>query len=205
MEMKARQAVRRSSFAVFEPSQKAVDEASLRQVVAECKAAGVQALLLLQTTMADGRLALTLAQEWPYPPLFWATPEKQEGDMISSCSLVGAHLWASTFRQMGRSFEILNGDPGEAKTLEQLETSVRIAAIIHKLNRTLVGVIGGQAPGFVAMAADPLVLHRGLGVQLQTYSLIEFENVLNDLSEEAVVALSGMDKTTEWHCDEIKR
>ena len=76
MEMKARQAVRQSSFAVFEPSQKAVDEASLRQVVAECKAAGVQALLLLQTTMADGRLALTLAQEWPYPPLFWGDAGK---------------------------------------------------------------------------------------------------------------------------------
>ena len=188
MEIKVREAVSQSFFAVFEPSQKAVDEASLGQVVAECKAAGVQVLLLLQTTMADGRLAQTLAQEWPFPPLFWATPEKQEGDMISSCSLVGAHLWASTFRQMGRSFDILNGDPEEAEILEQLDTSVRIAAIIHKLNHTRVGVIGGQAPGFVAMAADPFVMHRGLGVQLQTWSLIEFENVLNDLSEEAVAA-----------------
>ena len=111
MELKVREAVNQSTFEVFEPSEKAVDETSLRKVVGECKEAGVQALVLLQTTMADGRMAPTLAQIWPYPPIFWATPENQDGDMISSCSLVGAHVWATSLRQMGRSFEILKGDP----------------------------------------------------------------------------------------------
>ncbi len=188
MEIKARQAVNQLWFEVFEPSQKAVDEASFRQVVAACKAAGVQVLILLQTTMADGRLAPVLAQEWPYPPVLWATPENQEGDMISSCSLVGLQLWASTLRQLGSPFEILSGDPEAPATREQLDTSVRIAAIVRKLRHTRVGVIGGQAPGFIAMAADPFVMRRGLGVQLQCFSLIEFANVVNDFSEEEVAA-----------------
>ena len=70
-------------------------------------------------SMADGRMAPTLAQIWPHPPVFWATPEKQEGDMISSCSLVGAHLCASTFRQMGHAFDILSGDPESPETIEE--------------------------------------------------------------------------------------
>lgn len=188
MESRVRQAAGQPNFDVFEPSKKAVDESSLREVVAECEAAEVDVLVLLQTTMADGRMAPTLAQIWPDPPIFWATPEKQEGDMISSCSLVGTHVWASTFRQMDHSYDVLNGDPEDAGTLEKLDTSVRIAAIIRKLKRTRVGVVGGQAPGFANMATDPFVMHRELGVQLQTYSLIEFGNVLNALSEEAVAA-----------------
>ncbi len=108
--------------------------------------------------------------------------------MISSCSLVGAHVWATSLRQMGRSFEILKGDPEDEETLAKLDTSVRIAGIIQKLNHTRVGVVGGQVPGFLSMATDPFVMHRGLGVQLQTYSLIEFENVAKDLSVEAVNA-----------------
>lgn len=186
IEIKVREAVNQSNFEIFEPSKKAVDEVSLKEVVAECEDAGVEALVLLQTTMADGRMAPTLAQIWPYPPIFWATPEKPEGDMISSCSLVGAHLWASSFRQMGRSSDVVYGDPEESETLEKLDTSVRSVAVVRKLRHTRVGVIGGQAPGFANMATDPFAMHQLLGVQLQTYSLIEFENVLKDLSEDAV-------------------
>lgn len=186
IEIKVREAVNQSNFEVFEPSKKAVDEVSLKEVVAECEDAGVEALVLLQTTMADGRMAPTLAQIWPYPPIFWATPEKPEGNMISSCSLVGAHLWASSFRQMGRSSDVVYGDPEDSETLEKLDTSVRSVAVVRKLRHTRVGVIGGQAPGFANMATDPFAMHQLLGVQLQTYSLIEFENVLKDLSEDAV-------------------
>jgi L-fucose isomerase-like protein len=50
------------------------------------------------------------------------------------------------------------------------------------------GVIGGQAPGYFAMSADPFAIHHGLGAQLQTFSLIEFANVVNGLTEDAVAA-----------------
>ncbi len=101
MEHRVRNMLAGADFIAFEPPEKAVDDASLRQSLAACQARGVDVIILLQTTMGDGRLAPTLAQLWPDPPLLWATPENQQGDMISSCSLVGAHCWASTLRQMG--------------------------------------------------------------------------------------------------------
>ncbi len=188
IEVAVREAVTQSSFDVFEPSKKAVDDASLREVMAECGNAGVDAIVLLQTTMADGRMAPTLAQIWPHPPIFWASPENPVGDMISSCSLVGAHLWASSFRQMGRSSDVVYGDPNDAATLAKLDTSIRSAAIVRKLRSARVGVIGGQAPGFANMATDPFAMRRLIGPQLQTYSLIEFESVVKELSEDAVAA-----------------
>src|SRR5689334_6714604 len=106
MEERVRGWLQQTEFPLVEPPEKAVDDASLRRAMAVCEAQGVQAIVLLQTTMGDARLAPTLAQLWPHPLILWATPEKPDGDMISSCSLVGVHCWASVLRQMEHSFEL---------------------------------------------------------------------------------------------------
>lgn len=186
MEDRARGWLQESGFAFFEPSEKAIDDASLRRAIAACQEKGVNVIVVLQTTMGDGRLAPTLAQLWPDPPVLWATPEKPDGDMISSCSLVGAHVWASTLRQMGHSFELVYGHPDSAETRQRLIGAVHLAATVRRLRSVRLGLVGGQAPGFFAMSADPFSVHRGLGVQLQTFSLLEFANVVQNISNEAV-------------------
>ena len=185
-EEKARRWLRQGDFTVFEPVEKAIDDASLRRAVAACADEGVNALVLLQTTMGDGRLAPTLAQLWPDPLVLWATPEKPAGDMISSCSLVGAHAWASTLRQMGHSFEVVYGDSDAPETRQQLNEAVRLAATARGLRSARLGLVGGQAPGYFAMGADPFSVHHGLGAQVQMFSLLEFANVVNGSSDEAV-------------------
>src|ERR1700758_1888611 len=129
--------------------------------------------------MGDARLAPTLAQLWPHPLILWATPEKPDGDMISSCSLVGAHCWASVLRQMRHSFELVYGDPDAAATQKRFHDAVRGAATVRRLRSARLGIVGGQAPGYFAMGADPFSMHHGLGVQVQSYSLLEFVNVAN--------------------------
>jgi L-fucose isomerase-like protein len=185
-EGKTRAWLRQGEFAVIEPPEKAVDDASMRRAVAACAEQGAQVLVLLQTTMGDGRLAPTLAQLWPDPLVLWATPEKPDGDMISSCSLVGLHAWGSTLRQMGHSFDLVYGDPDSPETRQRLSEAVRMAATVRGLRSARLGLIGGQAPGYFAMGADPFSIHHGLGAQVQTFSLLEFANVLNGLSEDAV-------------------
>jgi L-fucose isomerase-like protein len=186
MEERVRAAMPKTRFTIFEPSEKALDDASLRRVLAECSAQKADALVLLQTTMGDARLAPTLAQLWPDPLILWATPEKPDGDMISSCSLVGVHCWASVLRQMGHSFELVYGAPEEADTQKRFQEGVAMAVTVRGLRSVRVGIVGGQAPGYFAMSADPFTVHQGLGAQVQTFSLIEFANVANELSAEAV-------------------
>jgi L-fucose isomerase-like protein len=188
MEQCVRGWVQKTDFDIFEPAEKVIDDASLRRVMAACDAARVDAIVLLQTTMGDGRLAPTMAQLWPHPLILWATPEKQEGDMISSCSLVGLHCWASVLRQMGQPFELVYGDANLAATQQRFCEAVRSAATVRRLKTMRLGVVGGQAPGYFAMSADPFVMHRGTGAQIQTYSLIEFSNIANELSGAEVAA-----------------
>ena len=186
MEKLVRASLDGADMAIFEPPQKAVDERSLRQAVAACQARNVEALVLLQTTMGDGRLAPTLAQLWPDPLVLWATPENPQGDMISSCSLVGVHCWASTLRQMGHSFEMVYGHPEAPATLRRFNEAVRLAATVRRLRTVRLGVIGGQAPGFFAMGADLFSIHHGLGVQMQTFSLMEFADVVVGFKDDEV-------------------
>src|ERR1017187_7192926 len=188
MEQSVRGWLQKTEFDLFEPGEKAVDDPSLRRVMAACQEQRVDAIVLLQTTLSDGRLAPTIAQLWPDPLILWATPENQSGDMISSCSLVGTHVWASTLRHMGHAFELVYGDPDATDTQQRFSEAVRMAATVRRLRTVRLGVIGGQAPGYFAMSADPFVIHKGLGAQVQTFSLIEFANVVNELTPEAVAA-----------------
>ncbi len=188
MEERVRASLRHSAFTIFEPSEKAVDDASLRRVFEACQEKHAEVIVLLQTTMGDGRLAPTVAQLWPDPPVLWATPENPVGDMISSCSLVGTHAWASTLAQMGHTFEIVYGHPDAAETQQRFAEAVRLATTVRRLRFVRLGVVGGQAPGYFAMGADPFTVHQGLGVQLQTYSLIEFENMVHGFGDDAVAA-----------------
>jgi L-arabinose isomerase len=188
MEERVRGWLQQSEFPFFEPPEKAVDDPSLRRAMSACQEQSVEVIVLLQTTMGDGRLCPTLAQLWPDPVVLWATPEKPDGDMISSCSLVGAHCWASVFRQLGHGFDLVYGDPDEAPTRQWFGQAVRLAATVRRLRSVRLGAIGGQAPGFFAMGADPFAVQRGLGAQVQSFSLLEFSNVLRDLPGPAVAA-----------------
>ncbi len=186
MEERVRAWLNKSGFAYFEAPEKVIDDNTLRRAMHCFGSQAVDAIVVLQTTMGDARLAPTLAQLWPDPLLLWATPENQEGDMISSCSLVGLHCWASVLRQMEHPFEIVYGDPDAAATRAKFTEAARLAATVRRLRTVRLGVIGGQAPGYFAMSADPFSIHQGLGAQVQTYSLVEFANAVNDLTAEAV-------------------
>lgn len=188
MEERVRGWLARAGLRIYEAPEKAVDDASLRRVMTAFESEGVDAIVLMQTTMGDGRLAPTLAQLWPDPLILWATPEKPDGDMISSCSLVGMHCWASVLRQMEHGFELVYGDPEAAVTQRRFGEAARMAATVRRLRSVRLGAIGGQAPGYFAMSADPFAIHNGLGAQVQTFSLIEFATVVNELTAEAVAA-----------------
>lgn len=188
METRVRNWISEAGYEVTEPSEKPVDDPTLRKAMAELEKQQPNAIVVLQTTMGDGRLAPTMAQLWPDPLVLWATPENQTGDMISSCSLVGAHCWASVLRQMGHGFDLVYGDPDDAKTRKRFADAVRIAATVRRLRSVRVGNVGGHAPGYFAMGADPFGIHHGLGAQVQSFSLLEFSNVLQDLKDEAIAA-----------------
>jgi L-fucose isomerase-like protein len=180
------QFVASTNYEVFQPKDKVVDDASLKRALNGCREHQVDLLLTLQPTMADGRLAPTTVLNWDKPIILWATPENQQGDMISSCSLVGVHNWASILRRMHHPFEIVYGGPDDAGTAEELDRAVKTCYAASRLRSAKVGLVGSHAPGYFSMAARQFGVFDTFGLQLQSYGLQEFSDIVHGLDEAEV-------------------
>jgi L-fucose isomerase-like protein len=160
-----------------------VDDRSLAVTLQRIREEGCDVLIMLQPSMGNGQLSMKLAQLWPGPVVLWATPERPTDGKVSSCSLVGQHLWASILRQAGHPFEFVYGDPESQSVLDDLQRAIRLARTAMKLQKAKVGVIGGQAPGFIDLVVDPFLLRRSLGTQLHSLSLPQFIDRVNKVAE----------------------
>ncbi|MHB1701612.1 MAG: L-fucose/L-arabinose isomerase family protein [Acidobacteriaceae bacterium] len=161
-----------------------LDDATIHAALDKIDAANCAALVVIQPSIADGQYALTVAQRWAGPVVLWATPERPGDGKVSSCSLVGQHLWASIFRQANRAFEFVYADPGEAH--EDLLRAILLTAAVVHLRTAKVGVVGTHVPGFVDLAADPFLIHKTFGLQMHSLSLPQFIERVGGIAEEAV-------------------
>ena len=163
-----------------------VDDATIEAALRRIRDAGCEALVMLQPSMGHGQLALTVAQHWADPVILWATPERPGDGKVSSCSLVGQHLWGSSLRQAGQAFELVYGEPEDEALRADLMRAIAIGRTVRLLRHAKVGVIGTHAPGFIDLAADGFLLRKTMGVQLHPLSLPQYIERVHGISEEAV-------------------
>lgn len=150
------------------------DDVAVRLAVEHIRAGGCEAAVVLQPSLGNGQLALTVTQEWARPIVLWATPERPASETVSSCSLVAHHLWGSILRQARHPFELVYGDPGSVSVRADLERAIRVCGLATRLCRAKLGLVGGHAPGFLPMAPDGFLMKRTIGAQLQMLSLPQF-------------------------------
>lgn len=179
-------ALEQLGYVVARAEEPVVDDTTIAAAIRKIETAGCRALVLLQPSMAHGQIALTVAQQWSDPVILWATPERPGDGKVSSCSLVGQHLWASSLRQAGRAFEFVYGDPDDAALRGELSRAIALATAAAGVRRAKVGVIGTHAPGFIDLATDPFLLRRKLGTQLHPLSLPQYIERVHAVSDTAV-------------------
>ena len=163
-----------------------VDEQTARAALDRLRQTGCATLLVLQPSMGNGQLALTVAQRWEGPVVLWATPERLDAGKVSSCSLVAQHLWASLLRQLRRPFEFVYGEPSDDATRGDLRSALLVCGAWSTAHGARVGIVGTHAPGFVSMEADPFAMQQQLGVQLQRLSQPQFIERVQAVSEPAL-------------------
>jgi len=186
MRRRAAEALATIGFACVGADTPIVDDQTARAAIARLRQAGCDGLLMLQPSMGNGQLSLTVAQYWDTPIALWATPERADSSKVSSCSLVAQHLWASVLRQINHPFELVYGDPNEPATRDDLRRAIDLCRTAASLRKTKVGLVGAHAPGFLAMAADLSILGRQLGAQLHTLSLPQLIDRVRAIEENRV-------------------
>lgn len=179
-------ALKDQGFAWVGADQPVVDDQTLHSTLERIREAGCDVLVVLQPSIGNGQLALTIAQHWPDPVVLWATPERPGDGKVSSCSLVGQHLWASVLRQAGHPFEFVYGEAESAAVMAELMRAIALCYTFRFLRQAKVGVVGAHAPGFIDLAADPFLLRRTVGVQLHPLSLPQYIERVRAIPEERV-------------------
>jgi L-fucose isomerase-like protein len=161
-----------------------LDDETIHAAMDEIERAKCEALIVIQPSLTDGQFALTIGQRWTAPVILWATPERPGDGKVSSCSLVGQHLWASIYRQAHQLFEFIYGDPDAVH--DNLLRAIALVSTISRLRRAKIGVVGAHAPGFIDLAADPFLIRQTFGLQLHSLSLPQFIDRVGGVPAEAV-------------------
>ena len=158
--------------------------------VDKIRTAGCVALVLLQPSIADGQFVFTILQRWAGPLILWTTPERPGDGKVSSCGLTGQQLFGSILRQAARPFELIYGLPNGSleDSIPELDRAIAVSRAIVTLRLSKVGVVGTHVPGFVDLEADPFLIYRTFGMQLQRLSLVQFIERTQGLPIEAVRA-----------------
>lgn len=175
-------------FAVIGGAVPVFDDITVNAAFDEILAAGCRALIVVQPSIADGQYAFTIMQRWAGPVVLWTTPERPGDGKVSSCGLVGQHLFASIFRQANHPFELVYGDPnGDLDaTQADLLRAIALSSTVLALRRAKVGVVGTHVPGFVDLAADPFLISKTFGLQLHSLSLPQFIDRVGAVPADAV-------------------
>ena len=161
-----------------------IDDATIHVAMEQIQKAGCEALIVIQPSISDGQFAFTISQRWSGPLILWATPERPGDGKVSSCSLVGQHLWASICRQAHLPFEFVYG-AGEG-VYPDLLRAVALASTVSRLQGAKIGVVGTYVPGFIDLAADPFLISQTFGLQLHSLSLPQFIDRVGEVGEQAI-------------------
>ncbi|MCL2661135.1 MAG: hypothetical protein FWD64_11555 [Acidobacteriaceae bacterium] len=162
------------------------DEQTVRATLSVIHQNACEALIVIQPSMADGQFSFSIMQRWAGPVVLWVTPERPGDGKVSSCSLVGGHLFAANLRLSERPFELVYGDGEDAALQADLARAVSLVTTVKQLGRSKVGVVGTHAPGFMDMAADPFLIRKTIGVQMHSLSLVQFIDRVKSVDAERV-------------------
>jgi len=161
-----------------------LDDETIHAAMDEIDRAGCQELIIIQPSITDGQFALTISQRWSGPVILWTTPERPGDGKVSSCALVGQHVWASIYRQAHVPFEFVYSN--EKDTDDDLLRAIALTGTVSRLRQSKIGVVGTHVPGFIDLAADPFLIRKTFGLQLHSLSLPQFIERVANVAEDAV-------------------
>lgn len=139
-----------------------------REACQECIQKDVDLVLLLFCTWVPEEVPNTIAMElFHYPMLLWAIPEPSE--LISPCGLISA---TSNFIRLGKKFSYVIGSPTNQQTMETILAIAKAVAVVKKLKRCRIGVVGYVCPGMIDVTFNEVDV-RALGPELVHLDLLE--------------------------------
>ena len=128
-------------------------------------AAGIDLLLLLQVTFTDSSVCAEIAKSLSVPLVVWTFPEARTGGRLRLNSFCGVNLASHTLSRMQKKLDNVHGAPDSPESLLHIEGLARAAAVVCRLARAKILVVGEHPTGFDACNYDVKVLKSRFGIE----------------------------------------
>ncbi len=137
-------------------------------------AAGVDALLVVQTMAAPSAYALALIEALAgVPVVVWALHETglvdgafDHGGITTQGATVGAPMLSNILGRRGVPFELLLGRLSDDATLARARDALRLAAVARGIRRARIGRVGVPVDGYLHVDVPDEELRAGTGIEV---------------------------------------
>ena len=146
-------------------------------------AAGVDMLLLLQVTFTDSSVCAEIAKSLDVPLALWTFPEERTGGRLRLNSFCGVNLASHTLSRMQKTLDNVHGAPDSADSLQKIEQLARAAAVVKRLARSKILVVGEHPVGFDACNYDVQLLKSRFGIQAEATPVGDFIESVKQLPD----------------------
>ena len=140
-------------------------------------------LLLLQVTFTDSSVCAEIAKSLDVPLALWTFPEERTGGRLRLNSFCGVNLASHTLSRMQKTLDNVHGAPDSADSLQKIEQLARAAAVVKRLARSKILVVGEHPVGFDACNYDVQLLKSRFGIQAEATPVGDFIESVKQLPD----------------------
>ncbi|HEX5822848.1 MAG TPA: hypothetical protein VFY18_00185, partial [Candidatus Limnocylindrales bacterium] len=137
-------------------------------------AAGVEAVLILQTMAVPSAYTLALLDALPgVAVVIWAYHETglveggfDHGGITTQGATVGAPMLSNILGRQGRPFDLVLGRGSDPMTVDRVRRALRLAATARRIAAARIGRVGSPIPGYLHVDLDEDELRASTGIEI---------------------------------------
>jgi L-fucose isomerase-like protein len=121
------------------------------------------------------------------PILLWSRGGYTQNDrLVSLGSGAGAVAVLDTLRQLGAKFDYVYDFPDVPMAMDKVSDFCRAAKVVSTLAHSRMGMMGYADMGLYALMFDGLDVKKKLGVEIESYDMLEVEQAMSSLPADRV-------------------
>jgi L-fucose isomerase len=121
------------------------------------------------------------------PILLWSLGgTTQKGRLVSLGAGAGASAIVEVLRQLEAKFEYVYDYPDSPMSMGKIGDFLRAARAVRVLAHARMGMMGYADMGLYALMFDGLEVRKKIGVEVESYDMLEVERAMSSLSDERV-------------------
>jgi len=178
----------------------------VERFLGELRDRGIDFLVVQVCSISSGRIMEAIGRSG-FPLGIWGIPEPAAEGPVRLNSICGLNMFCSILRTWLRhvpvSYQWFYGERTDPEFSSRIAAAVRSLRALKRLRKLRLGLVGGVAPGFLNVSADPRLLRARFGVEVLEYEFSDLKAAIDGCPADAALAREMTDEV-DAVADEVK-